>query len=170
MWICLNGMRTFHSKKNMQAGLRFSSDDPLFLLDQSCFVFLPHEEHWCENKAGWKQATLVGQQQCLSAFWEEVVFKLLSHVQRHLFLWQASASDVQPSESLSEKDGPAEEGPGKREDRSGPSEVSSVEPLLRLSTQPSLLWSNWRRPGGSGSTSKISIQSGTSWRRRAQHR
>lgn len=95
-----------------------------------------------------------------------------SHVQRHLFLWQASGSDEQPSESLSEEDGPAKAGTGKLEDCSAPSGVSSIVPQLpvRLSTQPSLLWSKWRRPGGRGNTSRMSIQSGTSWRRRAQHR
>lgn len=96
--------------------------------------------------------------------------QLGTHVQRHLFLRQASRSDVQPSESLSEEDGPAEGGAGKREGSSGPSGASSLVPLLRLSTQPSLLWSSWRRPGGSGSTSRVSIQSGISWRRRAQQR
>ncbi|TNN83428.1 hypothetical protein EYF80_006409 [Liparis tanakae] len=72
--------------------------------------------------------------------------------------------------NFEEEDGAARGGAGKQEGRSGPSGLSSVVPLLRLSTQPSLLWSSWRRPGGSGSTSRVSRQSGSSWRRRAQQR
>lgn len=91
-------------------------------------------------------------------------------VQRHLFRWQASGSDAQPSESLSQDDGPAEGGMAKRGEGSGMSALSSAEPPWRLSSQPSLLCKRWRSPGGRGRTSRVSVQSGRSWRRRTQHR
>lgn len=81
-------------------------------------------------------------------------------VQRQRFLWQASGSEAQPSDSLPEE---------------GPASVCVFEFVCvcewsKLSTQPSLECKRCLSPGGRGSTLRASAPEGRSFRRRKQQR
>lgn len=81
-------------------------------------------------------------------------------VQRQRFLWQASGSEAQPSDSLPEE---------------GPAGVCVFEFVCicewsKLSTQPSLECRRCLSPGGRGSTLRASAPEGRSLRRRQQQR